>query len=314
MKSLVSELVECIESTFCIDGQDYSNRIIVYPCGEVGISVVNIMKNIYNLTPAFIIDNNKCRYNSAIKPVSFLGSIDTSEYVLLFTASKPELYAELKPYVNSFFDSKKIIEPESSTLTYESLYDSNNQKRFKTEIGKYSYGPICRDHQFIEKIGSFCSFAIGVDYVANHEMKYLTTHPIIYWGKHFKDFELPYKPYRKMCGDYFEGIEPVAEKITKQGRAVIGNDVWLGKNVTVLNSSNIGNGVIAGGGAVITHDIPDYAVVVGVPARIIRFRYSPEQINALNKIKWWDWSDDEIRARYNDLYLPIDDFIKKYYP
>lgn len=85
-----------------------------------------------------------------------------------------------------------------------------------------------------------------------------------------------------------------------------------GKNVTVTNYANIGNGVIAGAGSVITKDVPDYAVVVGAPARIIRFRYSPSQIECLNKIAWWDWTDDEIRERYDDFYLPVDEFIKKY--
>lgn len=80
----------------------------------------------------------------------------------------------------------------------------------------------------------------------------------------------------------------------------------------ITNSANIGNGVIAGAGAVITKDVPDYAVVVGVPARIIRFRYTLEEIDALNKIAWWGWSDEEIRERFDDFYLPIEDFIKKY--
>lgn len=100
--------------------------------------------------------------------------------------------------------------------------------------------------------------------------------------------------------------------IKDEKRITIGNDVWLGRNVIIINYSNIGNGVIAGAGAVITQDVPDYAVVVGVPAKIIRYRYNPEQIAALNQIKWWDWSDDEIRERFDDFYLPIDDFIYKY--
>lgn len=82
------------------------------------------------------------------------------------------------------------------------------------------------------------------------------------------------------------------------------------KNVTITNYSNSGNGVIAAAGAVITKDVPDYAIVAGVPARIIRYRYTPEQIKALNKIAWWDWSDDEIRERFDDFYLPIEEFIK----
>ncbi|MBR6669381.1 MAG: CatB-related O-acetyltransferase, partial [Ruminococcus sp.] len=94
-------------------------------------------------------------------------------------------------------------------------------------------------------------------------------------------------------------------KVKKLKRSKIGNDVWFGKNVLITNGANIGNGVIAGAGAVITKDVPDYAIVGGVPARIIRYRYTPEQIEALNKIQWWNWSDDEIRERYDDFFISL---------
>lgn len=95
-------------------------------------------------------------------------------------------------------------------------------------------------------------------------------------------------------------------------RIRIGNDVWLGHNVLITNYSNIGNGVIAGAGSVITKDVPDYAIVAGVPARIIRYRYTKEEINCMNQIAWWNWSDQEIRERYDDFYLPVQEFIRKY--
>lgn len=82
--------------------------------------------------------------------------------------------------------------------------------------------------------------------------------------------------------------------------------------MTITNYSDIGNGVIAGAGAVITKPVPDFAIVVGVPARIVRYRYTEEQIRALNKIQWWNWSDEQIRERFEDMYLPVDDFIEKY--
>ena len=139
----------------------------------------------------------------------------------------------------------------------------------------------------------------------------MTTHPIIYEGKIIEGYEYPFELDR-LYDYYMAGIEPKTEFVKKQRRAVIGNDVWLGRNVIVTNSANIGNGVIAAAGAVITKDVPDYAVVAGVPSRIIRYRYTSDQIEALNKIAWWDWSDDEIRKKFDDFYLPIDDFIKKY--
>jgi acetyltransferase-like isoleucine patch superfamily enzyme len=113
------------------------------------------------------------------------------------------------------------------------------------------------------------------------------------------------------CKWYFEGIRPKGI-VRNLKRIHIGNDVWLGKNVLITNAANIGNGVIAGAGAVITKSVPDYAVIVGVPARIIKYRYAPKQIDALNRIAWWEWSDDEIRERFEDFYLPIEEFIAKY--
>ena len=142
-------------------------------------------------------------------------------------------------------------------------------------------------------------------------MRYISTHPIMYEGKNIAGYEFPFcwhegEPY------YFPGIEPLADKIKKQNRAVIGNDVWLGRNVIVTNSANIGNGVIGAAGAIITKDVPDYAIVAGVPAKIIRYRYTQEQIIALNKIAWWNWDDYVIKERFNDFYLPINEFINKY--
>ncbi|MXP74988.1 hypothetical protein GN277_06220 [Lachnospiraceae bacterium WCA-9-b2] len=88
--------------------------------------------------------------------------------------------------------------------------------------------------------------------------------------------------------------------------------MWLGRNVLITNYADIGNGVIAGAGSIITKDVPDYAVIAGAPARIIRYRYSFDEIEGLNKIGWWEWSDEKIRERYEDFYLPVGEFIKKY--
>lgn len=138
----------------------------------------------------------------------------------------------------------------------------------------------------------------------------ITTHPMLTAGASFEK----HKDYSEYRGErwYFEGVEPIEKYVEKDRRIRIGNDVWFGQNVLVTNYANIGNGVIAGAGAVITKDVPDYAVVVGVPARIIRYRYLPEEIACLNEIAWWDWSDDEIRERYEDFYLPIEKFLEKY--
>ena len=77
----------------------------------------------------------------------------------------------------------------------------------------------------------------------------------------------------------------------------IGHDVWVGSNSTVLGGVTIGNGAVVGAGAVVTKDVPPYAVVVGVPAKIIKYRFDDEKIASLEQMQWWNMSDDELRQK-----------------
>lgn len=306
-KSFITQISECIEHIINKGGVELSKKIIIYPCGDIGIYAAGVMKSIYAVEPAYLIDNHKCKYSDNIHEVSFLENINTEEYVLLLASMNWDIYTELKETAEKYFPSDRIVELESMKFA-----GKESRKKVETKCGKYSYGPLCK-HPFVESIGAFCSFAAGTDVVENHAMNYISTHPFVYYsGSNLFDGwdRLSYDAY----GDqdwYFPGVKPHA-KYLKMRRARIGNDVWLGKNVIITNGAYVGNGVIAAAGAVITKDVPDYAVVAGVPARIIKYRYAPEQIEALNKIAWWDWSDDEIRDRFDDFYLPIEKFIDKY--
>lgn len=78
----------------------------------------------------------------------------------------------------------------------------------------------------------------------------------------------------------------------------IGSDVWFGEFVTVQGGITIGDGAIIAARSVVTHDVPPYAIVAGVPARIIKYRFDPDTIAFLEKLKWWDWSEEKIRLNY----------------
>lgn len=290
-ETLVCQIRRCIEEK--IQG---GKKFIIFPFGDVGMQVKHVLNEVYGIQEGYILDNNLCRYNPQIHELSFLSTIDCKDFFLILACTNADIYMNLKLEVEKYFNDEDIVELSSMSNI--------------TRIGKHSYGSLCCNHMLIESIGAFCSFAIGSEVVFNHEMRYITTSPIIYIGAEGKNTK-KYEWY-KNAPWYVEGLCPKKEKVKQFKRIRIGNDVWLGHNVLITNYSNIGNGVIAGAGSVITKDVPDYAIVAGVPARIIRYRYTKEEINCMNQIAWWNWSDQEIRERYDDFYLPVQEFIRKY--
>ena len=96
---------------------------------------------------------------------------------------------------------------------------------------------------------------------------------------------------------------------TSKGDLTIGNDVWIGANVVVLSGVKIGNGVIVAANAVVSSDIPDYAIVGGVPSKIIKYRFSEEVRNKLNSDAWWDWDYNIIKNK-KELFTESFDFDK----
>ena len=143
-------------------------------------------------------------------------------------------------------------------------------------------------------IGKFCQIGNNVEFImngANHQMNSVSTFPFYVmdgWkAKSPKEDDLPYK-----------------------GDTVVGNDVWIGQNVTILPGVHIGNGAIIGANSVVSKDIPSYSVSVGNPCEIKRFRFDDELIKLLNELKWWDKSVDEIKEIIPLLSNPDLDYVK----
>ena len=100
----------------------------------------------------------------------------------------------------------------------------------------------------------------------------------------------------------------------KNNFVIIGNDVWVGINTIILPGVKIGNGAVVGAGAVVTHNVPPYAIVAGNPAKILRYRYNEAQRAALLKIAWWNWSEEKVKNNADYFYGHVDDFIQKFDP
>jgi chloramphenicol O-acetyltransferase len=163
------------------------------------------------------------------------------------------------------------------------------------EIGDYSYINTNKNWSTIEsnvKIGKFCSIGPNVTIaLGNHNYNFITTHPILY-----------NKKYKFIPNNY--------DLDDKMEKTIIGNDVWIGANSNIKRGIKIGNGVVIAMNSVVTKDVPDYAIVAGVPAKIIKYRFDEKQIDVLLKSKWWD-NDEETLKKQIEKFYNIDLFIKK---
>jgi serine acetyltransferase len=98
-----------------------------------------------------------------------------------------------------------------------------------------------------------------------------------------------------------------------KGDIIIENDVWVGATSTIMSGVKISNGAVVAGGSVVVKDVPPYAIVAGNPAKVVKYRFSEEQIEKLIKISWWDWEEQKIRDNAMLLWSDnIDEFIKKH--
>lgn len=142
------------------------------------------------------------------------------------------------------------------------------------------------------RIGKFCSIARNVSIgTTNHPLNMLTTSPIPYFDMDNMTGGMVFPAEKKVS---FESKKPV----------FIGNDVWIGLNAVIMDGIKIGDGAVIGSGAVVTKDIPPYAIAVGVPARVIKYRFSEETICRLLKTRWWDQPEEVI------VTLPVDNVEK----
>ena len=159
----------------------------------------------------------------------------------------------------------------------------NDPTQFEKNNVLYHY-PVNHDKLVI---GKFCSIACGAKFIftsANHALKSFSTYPFpIFaseWGLDWKN---------------------VTDAWDNKGDIIVGNDVWIGYEAVIMQGVHIGDGAIIGTRAVVTKDVPPYTVVGGVPAKEIRKRFSPETIEVLQQLQWWNWPYEKIQDRLSDI-------------
>lgn len=147
-----------------------------------------------------------------------------------------------------------------------------------SKVGRFTY--ISADTKVNRaKIGAFCSIAQEciIGGLAKHPTDWLSTHPAFF--------------STKMQANYTFSD---SDQIEELGRVEIGNDVWIGARAMILDGCCVGTGAIVAAGAVVVKDVPPYAIVGGVPAKLICYRFQPEEIKFILASKWWDLSLEKL--------------------
>lgn len=157
---------------------------------------------------------------------------------------------------------------------------------WESELGDYSY--LERQCEVIyASIGKFCAIASDVRINAlNHPIERISQH------------KFTYRP-----NEYFTGakIDKAYREARKRERVVIGHDVWIGHGAIILPGVKIGHGAVVAAGAVVTRDVEPYAIVAGVPAQFLRWRFAPEVSSRIIALAWWDWSHERLAEAIGDM-------------
>lgn len=146
------------------------------------------------------------------------------------------------------------------------------------KIGNKCYGlPVVKHphEKAILNIGSYCSFAENVQ--------------IFMGGMHHTDWVTTY-----LFPAYEENCQHIHNWALTNGNVTIGNDVWLCANCVILSGVTIGDGAVIANGAIVTKDVPPYAIVAGNPAKLIRWRFDEATRDALQASAWWNWPEQEL--------------------
>jgi len=204
-----------------------------------------------------------------------------------------------------YYYRKKVKFGRKVLLNTKNEFEGRNSIGNNTEIASSSIGACTyvAGNSVIKyaKIGRFCSIGSYVQTgIGNHPSRlFVSTHPAFFSLQ--KQSGFCFVEENKFDDHKFTGQE-------KKYVVDIGNDVWIGNNVIVMDGITIGDGAIIAAGSVVTRNVLPYAIFGGVPAKLIRFRFSEDQIKNLLKVKWWDWEYNAIASK-SHLFSDIERFI-----
>lgn len=199
----------------------------------------------------------------------------------------PNFFYKVNNLISRRFKKSKWRKLNKHNTTFLEYVPDSQDFFNRVTVGKHTYGPIKAIYSGNDKeslsIGNFCSIGSGTTFILGSEHGY----------KGISTFPFKVK------------ILKASHEAHTKGAIIIHDDVWLGENVLVLSGVTIGRGAVVAAGSVVVKDVPEYSIVGGNPARVIKYRFSEEIIDQLMKIDYGKMSDNKISTFIEDLYTEI---------
>ncbi|MDR0599353.1 MAG: CatB-related O-acetyltransferase [Treponema sp.] len=272
--------------------ENAGNRdIICAGCGNQGeffLKANDFMKEIgaQFLEPKFFCDTRVAhigRFHDL--PVLAPSALDKSKHYVIVTSGR---FAE---DISGGLQSAGFEAVKDYAITVPLESDFHDIEYHGVKVGKFTYGykHIIDGGGELKSIGRFTSIAATAQVEVDHPMSWLTT---------------------SILGRVIMPSREMISSIRHDNSLVIGNDVWIGANAFINASKchHIGDGAIIGAGAIVTHDVEPYAIVVGTPARLVRYRFPLEKIELLRQIKWWEYDNKTLFNNLDVFYNPEEFF------
>ncbi len=300
MDKMVTEK-DCYFEELCktkIKGINKDKRVYIYGAGKAGEITYKVLQD-ENIRVSGFIDERAGELQEKLGiAVLRLDEVCLDDAFVLIALMDDSVYARKMYLVRALFD--RGLKYDSFCYIYEPkerLYEEEDIEYKGVRVGKYTYGyRHFLDFPVVGSIGRFCSISNSAKIVANHSTSSITTSPVL-GDLNFLDPKTFYQIdlYIRENGNHKDNCVAYPHEIADNRPVEIGNDVWIGANVIITPGIKIGNGAIIAAGAIVTEDVPPYAIVGGVPAKVIKYRFDENMITKLEQICWWNWPIEKIK-------------------
>lgn len=288
----------------------------IWGAGRGGEICLNVLEKNKIFVTGFIDIRANQLHSFCKKPVINISEINVDESFIIVSLMSLDQFIIRELYEKGFGINDFCLIYEQQDPVFDPLFEEWNEKETiynGCSIGKYTYGyKSLLEFPVAKSIGSFCSINKTARILANHPVKCITTSPIL-GNLNFLDIEtfIRIDKHIKENGFYKNNAPRFKHELSKNPPVIIGNDVWIGGNVSILPGVTIGDGAILAAGSVVTKDVESYSIVGGIPGEIIKYRFNEKIRNTLLDIKWWNWSVDKIKNNLELFTDPVK-FVEKF--